>query len=63
MNMGFPREKCVQALQVAFANSERAVEYLLNGMPEVPPNPFNQREAPVGGLGSLLGSQQFEQVR
>lgn len=31
--MGFPREQCVAALKAAFNNSERAVEYLLNGIP------------------------------
>lgn len=33
MSMGFPREQCVAALRAAYNNSERAVEYLLNGIP------------------------------
>lgn len=31
--MGFPREQCVEAYRAAFHNLERAVEYLINGIP------------------------------
>ena len=31
--MGFPREECMRALRAAFYNPERAVDYLLNGIP------------------------------
>lgn len=36
MSMGFDRPLCVKALKAAFGNSERAVEYVLNGVPEHP---------------------------
>ena len=42
MNMGFERAQIEQALVVAFYNKDRAIDYLLNGIPE---NVINQ----VGG--------------
>ncbi|XP_035262515.1 RAD23 homolog A, nucleotide excision repair protein a isoform X1 [Anguilla anguilla] len=35
-HMGFEREKVVVALEASFGNSERAVEYLLEGFPSRP---------------------------
>lgn len=40
--MGFPREECVAALQAAYGHSDRAVEYLLNGIPSSPLQPQGQ---------------------
>lgn len=56
MAMGFNREDCVKALRAAFNNSERAIEYLLNGIPEVAQQaPAQQQHAhqnlPMPGLG------------
>jgi len=31
--MGFPRDECVQALRLAFNNADRAVQFLLEGLP------------------------------
>lgn len=39
MSMGFEREKCNAALRAAFGDSDRAVEYLLNGIPANIPQP------------------------
>ena len=34
MSMGFPREDCEKALRAAYNNADRAVDYLLNGIPQ-----------------------------
>jgi UV excision repair protein RAD23 len=59
MSMGFPREQCVAALQAAFNNSDRAVEYLLNGIPSQSPS-SNQG---LNTLAGLVNLPQFDQIR
>lgn len=56
MAMGFTREQCQQALRAAYNNAERAVEYLLNGLPAnfnpadvMPSQPNVGRPAEMGG--------------
>ena len=47
MNMGFDRAQIEQALVMAFYNKDRAIDYLLNGIPE---NLINQ----VGGTVCIV---------
>lgn len=65
--MGFPEDQVRSALQAAFNNPDRAVEYLMNGIPEqaVAPPPSAaaaQAEAP-SSLEALRNHPQFDALR
>lgn len=53
----------MQALRAAFGNTETAVEYVLNGIPPGLTGEQGQGGASLGGMSSILGGSQFEQLR
>jgi UV excision repair protein RAD23 len=59
MSMGFERDQCAAALKAAFNNSDRAVEYLLNGIPAQ----FASNSTGANPLAALNTLPQFEEIR
>uniref|UniRef100_A0A7E5A1T7 UV excision repair protein RAD23 n=1 Tax=Panagrellus redivivus TaxID=6233 RepID=A0A7E5A1T7_PANRE len=68
--MGYPEAEATNALRAAFYDTNRAVEYLLNGIPEgiavdvnAPQPEAVIPEGAAGGLDFLANNEQFAQLR
>ncbi|KAJ2760125.1 UV excision repair protein rad23, partial [Coemansia nantahalensis] len=62
VEMGYLREHCIKAMRASFNNPDRAVEYLLNGIPEAGLAMADSREAAQDSQQQQPAGNLFEQA-
>lgn len=62
-DMGYPRGEVLAAMKASYNNADRAVEYLLNGIPEAPIDADDDGDEGANPLEFLRNDPQFLQLR